>query len=257
MKRSIGISVILSFILWPLSGHAAYEAVEIPDGGSIHGKVTFAGDPPTLEPIPVSSDQEFCGESLPSAALLVDADTGGIKHSVVFLEEISQGKKPELAKPLLDNVGCNLTPHVMAMMKGGNLSLKNSDQMLHNVHAMVQSQDRKHLLFNMAVPPAQGKAVSRTVRKSGLVSVTCDSHPHMLSYIYVFDHPYFDVTDEEGTFSIDGVPPGRYRLTVWHESWKVIGYDQDNRPLYDSAVVLTQEVEVPANQEVQVNFQLQ
>jgi hypothetical protein len=37
----------------------------------------------------------------------------------------------------------------------------------------------------------------------------------------VFDHPYFAITAPNGTFRIDGVPAGRYRLKVWHERAKV------------------------------------
>ena len=53
--------------------------------------------------------------------------------------------------------------------------------------------------------------------KGGMVAVTCAQHGWTRGYIAVFESPYFSVTDESGAFRLDSVPPGRYRLLVWHE----------------------------------------
>jgi hypothetical protein len=78
----------------------------------------------------------------------------------------------------------------------------------------------------------------------------------MRAWLVVRDNPYFAVTDESGRFRITDVPPGRYKLTAWHEGWVVTGKDKDGRPLYDAPRVVTREVTVPAHGEVAVDFEL-
>lgn len=94
------------------------------------------------------------------------------------------------------------------------------------------------------------------VSHSGMGEVICDSHPFMKAYIMIFDHPYASVSDDSGTFTLDNVPPGKYTLKVWHESWVVKGKDKDGRLLYDKPVLLSKEVEVTAKGTLNVNFDL-
>jgi len=56
------------------------------------------------------------------------------------------------------------------------------------------------------------------MRRPGLMKLQCDAgHTWMNGWIYVFDHPFFAVTDDEGAFAIRDVPPGTYTLELWHE----------------------------------------
>jgi hypothetical protein len=243
--------LLAAAILWPAAA-GSYDVVEVKDGGTLTGLVTFSGEVPKLEPLAVVKDADYCGPTVPSEVLVVSPKTKGVKNTVVYLEEVARGKEFRSVQPSLDNAKCLMAPHALAMVKGTDLGIKNSDPLLHNMHAVA---DGKTAVFNLALP-IQGQTIKRRVRKTGMITVTCDSHPHMRSHLLVLDHPYFAVTDENGAFTLADVPPGKYKLTVWHESWKLLGYDNDKRPLYDQPIVQTREIEVPIKGTVRANFEL-
>lgn len=229
----------------------AYVEAPVPDGGTVLGQVRFAGTPPKGEPVPVRRNLEQCGTSKPFEALVV-GPAMGVRNTVVYLEGIERGKKaPDV---VLDNAKCVFTPHVVPVTLGaGKVLIKNSDPLLHNTHGVVE----RLTAFNIALP-SQGQVVdiTRRIKKVGAIEVLCDAHTHMQAWIVVRDSPYFAVTDEQGQFRIDEVPPGRYRLVAWHEGWVATGRDKDGRPVYDAPRVLTQEVTVPPSGEVAVTFEL-
>lgn len=253
MRRSLrrsSVFLLAVAILWPPAA-SSYDVLEVTNGGTITGQVTFSGEIPKLEPLAVPKDADFCGPTVPSEALVVSPKTKGVKNTVVYLEEVAIGKDFRSVQPLLDNAKCLMAPHVLGMVKGTDLGIKNSDPLLHNMHAVADGS----VVFNLALP-IQGQTIKRRVRKTGMLTVTCDSHLHMRAHLLVLGHPYFAITDENGAFAIADVPPGKYKLTVWHESWKIVAYDKDKRPLYDQPILQTREVEVLPKGTVRVNFEL-
>lgn len=135
-------------ILWPHAA-ASYDVVEVTNGGIITGQVTFSGELPKLEPLTVVKDADFCGPAVPSEALVVSHQTKGVKNTVVYLEEVAKGKDFKSVQPTLDNAKCLMAPHVLGMVKGTDLLIKNSDPLLHNMHAVA---DGKTVVFNLALP---------------------------------------------------------------------------------------------------------
>lgn len=229
----------------------AYEEVEVKDGGAIKGNVKFTGAAPKLAPIKVSKNEDICGKDKASEALVVGKD-GGVRHAVAYLEKIEKGKAIDRKKQTdLDQKKCLFSPHVITMVKGTELAVINSDPILHNINIDVDGIQR----LNKG-QPKQNQVVVARLRHVGEGNITCDSHTHMKGYAMIFEHPYHAVSDEAGNFTIANVPPGKYTLTVWHESWKVKGNDDDGRPIYDKPVVLTKEVTVPAKGSANVNFEL-
>src|SRR5919108_2471760 len=109
----------------------AYEAVEVPNGGTIAGRVVFTGPIPQLPPLVITKDQDVCGTAAAPEMLLVSADNRGVKDTVIALEGISQGKAPTVSKPTLDNRECRLVPRVQAVMAGTEMVIQNSDPFLH------------------------------------------------------------------------------------------------------------------------------
>jgi plastocyanin len=228
----------------------AYVEAPGPFGGAVLGRVRFAGEPPRGEPIPVRKNFEVCGEHAPSQALVVGASKG-VRNTVVYLEGVERGKKP--AEFELDNAKCLFVPHVSAVMAGARVRVKNTDPVLHNTHGLLE----RLTVFNIALPnKGQTVDITQRIKKPGVVEVQCDAHTHMRAWIVVRDNPYFAVTDDAGLARIGQVPPGRYRVVAWHEGWVVTGKDKDGRPLYDAPRVLSQEVTVPAEGEVAVDFEL-
>jgi len=227
-----------------------YVEAPVLDGGALVGRVRFVGELIRGEPIPVRKNVDVCGETKASQALVV-GPSKGVKNTVVYLEGVEQGKKP--ADFDLDNAKCLFVPHVSAVMAGAKVRIKNADPILHNTHGF---QERL-TVFNVALPNrGQVVDITQRIKKVGVIDVQCDAHTHMQAWIVVRDNPYFAVTDESGHFRITEIPPGRYRVGAWHEGWVVTGKDKDGRPVYEAPRVLTQEVTVPANGEVTVDFDL-
>lgn len=231
---------------------SAYEVVEVKDGGALTGTVKFVGEPPKQAPIPVKKNRDLCGETVPSEALVLGPNKG-VKHAVVWIEGITKGKKPDTPEVVLDNAKCLFAPHVAAVAVGGKAAVKNSDPILHNTHSFLE----KVTVFNLALPN-QGQVIdiTRRLKKPGVVEIQCDAHTHMRGWLVVRGDPYFAVTDESGAFKIADIPPGKYTVVSWHESWKVTGTDKDGRPIYDKPVTVTKEITIPAKGEAKVEFEL-
>jgi Carboxypeptidase regulatory-like domain len=235
---------------------AAYETVAVTDGGVLTGTVRFAGTPPRLEPLRVNKNREVCGESKGSEALIVGPE-GGVAGSVVLIEGVPRGKKAE-DDLVIDNHRCLFVPHVSAVMSGMRVRLKNSDPVLHNTHGLRGGTlGPKKTLFNLALPNV-GQTIEITRRLGGFgpVRLLCDAHTHMLGWVYVHDSPYIAVTDARGAFRIPEVPPGRYRVTMWHEAFRPRSVDRDGRPVHDEPQTVTKEVAIGAGATATVEFEL-
>jgi plastocyanin len=114
---------------------------------------------------------------------------------------------------VLDQDGCTYDPHVLGLMVGQTLKIRNSDGLLHNVHAL----PKVNTPFNMAMPANRTEAEHTFGKSEGMFLVKCDVHPWMSAYVGVFSHPYFAVSGKDGKFAIDGVPDGTYDVEAWHE----------------------------------------
>ena len=241
--------VLVALLAVPVAA-SSYTEAPVADGGVLVGRVRFAGEPVRGESIPVRKNTDVCGESKPSEALIVGPGRG-VRHTVVYLEGVERGKRPADAE--LDNVKCLFAPHVLAVMVGGRVRVRNGDPILHNTHG----REDRQTVFNVALPNRDSAAdVTKRIKKPGVLQVLCDAHTHMQGWIVVRDNPYFAVTDDEGRFRIADVPPGRYRVVAWHEGFVVTGKDKDGRPVHDAPRVVTQEVTVQARVETPVDFEI-
>jgi hypothetical protein len=195
-----------------LSAHA-YDAVQVADGGTIQGKVTFAGSPPPKKKIIPTKDREACGSSPRDVDQILLGPDKTVQEAVVYLQKVEKGKAWEKAakSPEINNVKCDFQPHVQ-VIPVGDLDIVNSDPVLHNTHGFLD----KLTVFNVALPN-QDQRIKRPLRKSGLVRVECDAHGWMLGWILVAENPYYAVTGKDGSYTIKDVPPGAYTLVAWQE----------------------------------------
>lgn len=194
------------------SGAWSYEGGPVSSGGTIKGKVTYAGSVPMRKIIP-TKDQEVCGGIRDVPQVIVGPDNG-VTDAIVYIKSVEKGKQWDKPKktPTLNNHNCNFEPHIQVMQAGMNLSIVNSDPVLHNTHGFLI----KATVFNVAMPK-QGMSVERPIRKPGIVRVECDAHGWMLAWIYAADNPYYAQSGKDGSFTISDVPPGDYTLVVWQE----------------------------------------
>jgi plastocyanin len=242
---------ILVVALAAPAAQAAYEAVEVTDGGSLTGVVRFAGIPPRLAPLAVNKNRELCGEQKPSEALVVGRE-GGVRGSVILIEGVTRGKKAT-GEVVLDNHKCLFVSHVSPVALGDRVRVRNSDTILHNTHGFMG----KPTLFNLALPNKdQVIDITRRLRKPGVVRILCDAHPHMSAWMVVHASPYVAVTDERGAFKIDDIPPGTYRVTMWHEGFRARGVDKDGRPQYDDPQTVSRDITIAPRSAATIEFEL-
>ena len=104
-------------------------------------------------------------------------------------------------------------------MKGEDLLIKNSDATLHNIHSMSKTNSS----FNFAMPKVVKEKTVSFEKVEEPFAIKCDVHPWMKSWVSVFDHGFFAVTDENGNYSIEGVPEGEYEVVAWQERFKMKG----------------------------------
>ena len=102
-------------------------------------------------------------------------------------------------------------------MKNQKVIIKNSDATLHNIHSMANINDQ----FNFAMPKVVKEKETKFTEVEEPFYIKCDVHPWMKSWVLVQDHPYFAVTDENGNYKIDNIPPGTYEVIAWQEKFKM------------------------------------
>ena len=191
-----------------------YTEVDVTNGGTIVGTVKLAGDIPAAKMLKTDKDQEACGHGeRPSEALIVSKDTKGIKNVVVSIEGIEKGKKfnHPATNPALDQKDCVFIPHLLAVPSGTTVDILNSDNVMHNTH----SYAIKNSPFNEGI--TGGGKLPKKFEFPEVVPIKCDVHKWMSAFVVVKDNPYFAVTDDNGNFKLDNVPPGAYKLQAWQE----------------------------------------
>ena len=209
--------------------------------GSITGTVTFTGTAPEPQPIDMA-DEQVCldkHEGPPMKPLAVVGPDGGLAQVFVY---VKSGAAIEgltfptaTSSAVLDQEGCIYQPHVMGLMTGQTLTVRNSDDVLHNVNA-TPDQNRG---FNRSQPTSGMTFETTFAVPEVMIPVRCDVHGWMEAYIGVTDHPFHGVSDETGAFALEGLPPGEYEVEAWHERYGTS----------------TQMVTVPESGQVEVAFE--
>jgi len=170
-------------------------------GGTISGTVKYDGTAPAPRKVEVTKDKDVCALHPHFEEELVVGSGGGIANAVVIVKGAKGDVKPGEVK--FDQKGCDYTPHVLAFPAGSTVDIINSDGILHNIH----TYSTKNPAFNMAQPKFK-KVIQRKIDQPEVFKVSCDAHGWMHAWWFATDTPYFAVTDDNGNYSIAGVPPG-------------------------------------------------
>jgi plastocyanin len=183
--------------------------------GSIAGTVTWEGERPAPRPPLVMGEKESVGckhEAMDKTdETLLISEAGGIANVVLTVEV--QGVAPKVpAEPiLLDQEGCRFHPHVQVVPVGATLRFDNSDETNHNIHTFA----KKNPAVNQNV--AGGTNFDQKLDKAEVIDIKCDVHPWMKGYVVVTDAAAWAVSGKDGSFKIEGLPPGEYKVSWWHE----------------------------------------
>jgi hypothetical protein len=201
-----------------------YEVAEVTGGGTISGKVLLGNAKVETQTLTITKDTHVCGTGTREVQW-VRANGDALLDAVVYVENVEAGKPfPEGARNLvLDQKECRFQPYLQVMANGGKITPLNSDNVIHSTHAfeLMQIADNKiarRTLFNMSQIPSDPGLFPRTVRlrRGKSVKIECDGHDFMHAWIFVARNPYYAVVDENGEFTITGVPPGTYVVRSWH-----------------------------------------
>ncbi|MDN5940343.1 MAG: carboxypeptidase regulatory-like domain-containing protein [Nitrospira sp.] len=223
----------------------AYQGDPTIEGVTVQGRVKLSGLPKNNAPIPVYRDGDYCGETILGEAVTVDPSTKGFDNAVVSLVGVERGK-PLIPgeSPLIleiESKKCRFSPHVSAVAVGTILEVRNLDPILHNLH--VRRDTRFGPTVMNFIQPAGTRSVQKPFSETGFLDVRCDVHAFMSAFVHVFDHPYFARTDTTGSFVMTKVPPGLYKLRIWHEQFGT----QERTVTVPSGENVTLEMEIGGN----------
>ncbi|MBA3752711.1 MAG: carboxypeptidase regulatory-like domain-containing protein [Nitrospira sp.] len=220
----------------------SYDMTEVQHGGTLDGRVTLSGPAPEPKGFNLITfpDPAYCGRISNGKGwrllhdFTVDSE-GGLKHAIVTLEGIEAGKPFDLSVPLVEARDCMFQPWVMIVRNGHAVEVVNMDPVMHDIQGYETSPEAgARVLFNTPLilnqqhqrgnihaihNHAPGKSLVGPIylnKGRRTFYMQCGFHAYMESWAMAVNNPYYAVTDAQGAFKIDNVPPGTYQMIVWH-----------------------------------------
>ena len=253
LKRRVLMVLAVAAWIACAGGAEAYQAVAVRDGGTVKGTVRVRGAVPSDQTIVPDKDVEYCGKALRAGEYLVSGSR--VQNVVVWIDGIQRGK------PLPDNAvavtlrKCRAEPRVSVGFVGGKYLFENDDDILHTLQLKLGLAYQKKVssrpledgatIYNLALP-VKGLRIEKPIRRfhrydpsTGFIQVRSNTHDWIRGYIFVFDQPYAAVTDANGSFAMEDVPPGTYVLKAWHEGFGVTERKVTVRPGGTAEVEIT------------------
>lgn len=233
---------------------ANYEEIPVANGGSVSGKITLKGPipAPRVFPLVLYPFGPFCKKiSDGRGHILVDeflvSSDQGLQDTIVAVQGVRRGKPFPPLKEELVAVDCMFHPAetaadelfaidakgklrhehplVMVLRNHQPIWVVNRDPIIHN--GQVFQKEKGNIILNFPLPIAEeprggmlhfdeGKRISQMI---------CGMHEFMQAWGFVVDNPYYARTKRDGRYSIDGLPPGTYRVAVWHPHLPIVERD--------------------------------
>jgi hypothetical protein len=211
-------SALIASIASGAAMSAAYKVVDVVDGGSVSGKITFVGDDPAAKIYSISKDNDVCGEGKREVDY-VRVNDGALQNAIVYLDKVKSGKEfnEEEQNAALDQKGCEFHPFLQVMHNGHELEALNSDSVSHNIHTYEIIGKAKKTVMNISQPKQDSVITKEVSLKRGThMKVECDQHDFMHGFVFVAKSHYYAVVAEDGSYTISDVPAGKYTVKAWH-----------------------------------------
>ncbi len=236
MKQTWKVVGLVMGVLGSAATAGAYEMAAVTNGGVISGKTLFKGTPPEVKVFKVEKTPEVCGEA-PRKLTEVAVNGGELRDVVVVLEGVEKGKPYSASVRKGDPPGegefrlaagndfvaseispkkCNFGPFTGIVAKDKPIRFVNRDPVKHSPHTYEMRGRVRKTLHNTDLEGDGKLELVAELQKSRMLKLECDQHNHMQNFFYAVENPYFAISEKDGSFSIDQVPPGSYKLTAWH-----------------------------------------
>jgi len=199
----------------PAASAPVRNPVDPATAGRVTGTVTLIGTPPAAQTVKTASDPN-CTATVKTEEVVVGAD-GALQNVFVYVKDgLGNLVFPVPSEPVvLAQKDCMYRPHVVGLQVGQTLDILNEDDTLHNIHAVPERNGE----FNKAQQFKGFRNPHVFSTKEVMIPFKCDVHRWMTAYVSVLDHPFFAVTADGGTFSLEGLPPGTYTIEAVHEKY--------------------------------------
>ncbi len=232
--------MIMMGILWlPMQG-LAYEVQPVENGATLTGTIQYTGKTPTPRIFPVQKNPEICGDQ--RSLVKVDVTNGLLQGALVVIEGIQQGKpfREQAFQANAPGQGtfqysgsttsslevqlkhCNFGPFTGVLPTHAPVHFSNQDDVKHVLHTYVARGKKANILRTVHNRDLQAHTTTseeftgKSLKDGQVVAFTCDRHEFMENWLYVVNHPYYAMTDQAGNFTVDQIPPGHYRVKIWH-----------------------------------------
>jgi plastocyanin len=181
---------------------------------TVTGGIMLEGTPPPNPSINMGSDP-YCMKLGAASTPTFVVSSGGLQNVFVYVKDgLGNLRFPVPSSPVvLDQKGCAYTPRVFGIQVGQSLDIVNSDETLHNVHAIPMANRE----FNRGQALQGMKYTTVFTAPEVMLPFKCDVHRWMNAWVGVLEHPFYAVSGAGGAFEIKGLPPGTYTIEAWHE----------------------------------------
>jgi hypothetical protein len=198
--------------------------------GTLRGRVIYAGKAPPQKRLDITADKVFCEKFHPVDESLIVAKDGGLANVVVAIR-VKRGRavalpanyQDRVQQPVvLDNPECRFDPHVLKVLAGQTLVIKNPDP----IGQAAKVECIRNPSINVMIPTGAELKVVFALAEPRPVPVSCSIHPWESAHLVVRSDPYMAVSAKGGTFEIKDIPIGTHEFQFWHER---VGYLKDAR----------------------------
>ena len=203
---------------------SAYTVVTVDNGGTLKGQVTLSGLVPRVRSFHLihAPNVEFCSRISDGRGhrLLFDftvSKNRGLKDTIIHLAKVEKGKpfSPKMQTFHIDR--CRASQYVIGAKNGENIMVENTDPIQHEIATYEVRNIYSDQTSNRPVPPKSSQVRSVFARKDAdHYIIKCNLHPFLQTNAYLVQNPYFTVSDADGNFSIENIPPGTYEVIAWH-----------------------------------------
>ena len=187
-----------------------------PSGGTVSGKITYEGTPAKQKPIDMSKEPSCAKQytTPPTTETVVTGPNNALENVVVYISAGAPDEAAPSKAAVFTQKGCRYLPHVLAFQVNQVLNVLNEDQTSHNIHPLAKTNRE----WNKSQPPGSPPIVDK-YDKPEMIAVKCNVHPWMHGTFAVLKNSHYSISGEDGSFTLLNLPPGKYTVTAFHESY--------------------------------------